>query len=677
MFRTINRRAMLGASAATMAFTALTPRLARAQGAKPTAPTTPVPSIETFATPAISHIDLSPDGKHFGAIMPNGDQNILVTTEIGTENVKRFGFGTNKVRDVVWADNTHALVLTSVTVSPPEFSSMKSELFQALNLNTANGRVATLFNNQLKGSYTTGTIMVKNGTFYPIVFGGVQRVKVDGAYRITAQNYRMAQSYDMCLFSFAMDDEKGQLLTAGATGTERFVLTPDGDVVAFATNDSFRKEWILAYNAGLGSGHQKFNVVYRQKYEGWGHASLIGLGRDGKSIVVQLPKGDSDQYEYFEMSPEGVLSAPLESSLLGKQGYPLFHPTTFRLAGFGHEGDTTIYDYFDPMMKQLTDALPKMLGESYRAYPVAFAEDPRKMLVYSEGNEDAGSYYYVDFSTGDAGQIAAAYPNLPEEWVTQKQAISYKAADGLEIHGYLTLPPFKDGKNLPLVVLPHGGPQARDTIDFDWQAQILASRGYAVLQPNFRGSDGYGESFVQAGHGEWGRKMQTDLSDGVRYLAGKGIVDLKRVAIMGASYGGYAAMAGATLDPGVYNCSVAIAGVADLKSFVEWKDKETGNMESASVSYWKDFLGDQARWDAASPAKQAAQAYCPILLIHGTDDTVVPIDQSRRMEAALKAAGKPVEFVTYKGQDHWETVSSSRVDMMKAALNFLAKYNPA
>ena len=136
-------------------------------------------------------------------------------------------------------------------------------------------------------------------------------------------------------------------------------------------------------------------------------------------------------------------------------------------------------------------------------------------------------------------------------------------------------------------------------------------------------------------------------------------------------------MAGATLDPGVYNCAVAIAGVSDLDSMVAWEDDNTGYSNSTTVQYWKRFMGDKSGWATVSPAKQAAKASCPLLLIHGTDDTVVPIQQSRLMESALKAAGKTVEFVTYKGQDHWETVGTTRVDMMKAALDFLNRYNPA
>jgi len=248
----------------------------------------------------------------------------------------------------------------------------------------------------------------------------------------------------------------------------------------------------------------------------------------------------------------------------------------------------------------------------------------------------------------------------------------------LQIHAYLTLPPFREAKNLPLVVLPHGGPQSRDYGDFDWKDQALASRGYAVLQPNFRGSTGYGVHFVDAGHDEWGRKMQTDLTDGIAYLAGQGIIDKSRVAIVGASYGGYAALAGATLDQGVYRCAVSIAGVADVKTMLDYEIfLSSEGKHGETVKYWQKFLGEAKLYDDISPAQQADRAYCPILLIHGRDDTVVPFKQSDLMSKALKRAGKVYELIVYDNQDHWETIEASRIDMIEHVLAFLMQHNPA
>ncbi len=173
--------------------------------------------------------------------------------------------------------------------------------------------------------------------------------------------------------------------------------------------------------------------------------------------------------------------------------------------------------------------------------------------------------------------------------------------------------------------------------------------------------------------------MQMDLIDGIEALAGRGIVDAKRVAIFGASYGGYAALAGATLDPaGTYRCAVSVAGISDIRAQLAFDiNQDDIGAGSLSVQIEKDLLGDPARYDAISPARQAAKAYCPVLLMHGTDDTVVPIDQSRRMEKALKDAGKTVKFVTFPQQTHWEDISSARIAMIEAAMDFVTQYNPA
>ena len=198
---------------------------------------------------------------------------------------------------------------------------------------------------------------------------------------------------------------------------------------------------------------------------------------------------------------------------------------------------------------------------------------------------------------------------------------------------------------------------------------------------NFRGSTGYGEAFLEAGYGEWGRKMQTDLSDGVRHLVAQGIVDPDRVCIVGASYGGYAALAGPTLDPGVYRCAVSVAGVSDLRAMVDYEADRGERRDNSAVRYWNRFMGGDGpgdrSLDARSPARQAALADAPILLIHGRDDTVVPYSQTTAMAAALRRAGKPHEVVALAGEDHWLSRAETRQQMLAATVAFLQTNNPA
>jgi dipeptidyl aminopeptidase/acylaminoacyl peptidase len=302
-------------------------------------------------------------------------------------------------------------------------------------------------------------------------------------------------------------------------------------------------------------------------------------------------------------------------------------------------------------------------------------------IVEVDGLTNGDAFFVVDRKAKSANFLAARYPGIGPEDVAPVKAIRYKAADGLEIPAYVTLPRGRPGKNLPLIVLPHGGPESRDTPGFNWWAQALASRGYAVLQPQFRGSSGFGSDHRDAGYGQWGRKMQTDLSDGVRYLVKEGTVDPKRVCIAGASYGGYAALAGPTLDPGVYRCASAVAGVSDLRRMLAAEISDAnGSRENATLRYWKRFMGTETVnnpvLDMISPAKLVDKATVPIQLIHGKDDTVVRFEQSTSMEKALRAAGKLVELVTLPGEDHWLSRAPTRIAMLTAMVAFLEKHNP-
>jgi dipeptidyl aminopeptidase/acylaminoacyl peptidase len=312
-------------------------------------------------------------------------------------------------------------------------------------------------------------------------------------------------------------------------------------------------------------------------------------------------------------------------------------------------------------------------------YLVSFSRNLDQMIVQTAGGDDSGTYWLVDIASGSADPIGQEYPDVRPADVGPVSWFSYKAGDALDIKAVLTLPPQQAAGKLPLVVMPHDGPVGEDILVFDWWAQAFAANGYAVLQPNYRGSIGAGPGFLRAGNGQWGRKMQTDLSDGVAALAAKGIIDPKRVCIVGLGYGGYAALAGLTMQKDIYRCGVSVGGDSDLSATLQLKVKQYG-YESEVIRLLKRLTGTDVEGDGSlktlSPINFAQQAGGPILLIHGSDDVVVSIDQSRDMAAALREAAKPVELIELQDEDHWLSRDATRKAMVRASVEFVRKHNP-
>jgi len=647
----MNRRAFVGGVAVSLNLAAIAARAVAAEAKRPD-----WPGLETYVkSPLIQDVSLSPNGERIALITRPQGVNVLIVYDIATDKTSQMALGEAKIRGLFWGSNDNVMITTTVTVGLQEFTGSKQEHRLVINYDLRTNKMKPLFN-RMEGYYNT-------------VEGNVQRVRMaDGKYYVTASNYYMkGYEYPLNLFRFDLDTGKERLIDDSVRETENWVLTPAGVPVARAFYFRDRKNWTLEFRTEKGGWRKAF-----EQKEAIDYPSLIGLGRSEKSVIVYIDAGEKAG-NYYEVSADGTFSEALNGN---ERVSPLFHPQTRLFSGFARYDDWVSYAYTDPKLQKLADlAIKAMPGYNVSIYEFA-AENPRRVLLYGEAPEDPGTYYFIDFGTGKYVSVGENYPDLPVEWVTQKQKMSYKAADGLEIHGYLTLPPFREAKNLPLVVHPHGGPNARDTSDFDWEVQLYASRGYAVFQPNFRGSTGYGDAFVEAGYGQWGRKMQTDLSDGVRHLAAAGTIDPKRVCIVGASYGGYAALAGVTLDPGVYNCAVSVAGISDLKDMLDFDRTKSGASDSPMMLYMKRSLGDRKTLDEISPIRHVDKVTVPVLLVHGRDDTVVEVAQSRQMARALKNAGKDVTYVELQGEDHWQSVESSRLDMAKAIISFIEKHNP-
>lgn len=335
-----------------------------------------------------------------------------------------------------------------------------------------------------------------------------------------------------------------------------------------------------------------------------------------------------------------------------------------RIVGASYATERRVVDYFDPELKRLAGSLGNALGGKQISI-VDSTADEGKLLLYAGSDTDPGKYYLFDKSTRQLGQLFPARPELAGVPLGTMKAIEYPAADGTMVPAYLTLPPGSDGKNLPAIVMPHGGPSSRDEWGFDWLAQYFVARGYAVLQPNYRGSSGMGSQWFQKnGFQSWETAI-SDVNAAGRWLEAEGIAGAGKLAIVGWSYGGYAALQSAVLDPNLYKAIVAIAPVTDLDRVRE----EARNYSNFLLV--DNFIGKGPHVAAASPARHAEVFQAPVLLFHGDTDTNVNVAESRLMQSRLKDAGKQVSYVEFAGLDHQLEDPQARSRLLSESDRFL------
>jgi dipeptidyl aminopeptidase/acylaminoacyl peptidase len=399
--------------------------------------------------------------------------------------------------------------------------------------------------------------------------------------------------------------------------------------------------------------------------------------KDGTRFYMTTNKGEPDLVRLVLFDPSTGQEEVVEADPLGRVdfGGTWFSEATDELIATMYEDERTRIYFRDKGFEADYRLLEKQLpGKQVNV--VSSTADERLWLVHSLSDTDPGTRYLFDRTTKKLSLEYVARERIPREHMAQMTAISYPSSDGLSIPAFLTLPKGVDAKNLPLMVFPHGGPWARDVWGFSGYAQFLANRGYAVLQPNFRGSTGYGKKFLNAGNNQWGDKMQDDITWGVKYLVGKGIADPKRVGIMGGSYGGYATLAGVAFTPDVYAAAVSIVGPSNLLTLLEtippyWESIRTifhERMGNPNKPEGKKQLERQ------SPLNSAGKIKTPLMVVQGANDPRVKKAESEQIVIALRDRGFPVEYILAPDEGHGFARPVNNMAMMAAAETFLAKH---
>ncbi len=616
------------------------------------------PAIEDYGRlPAITDVELSPSGERVTLVADTPQGRRLFVKNLATGDLL-LSLPLTGVRfaGVRWAGDDHLILFTTITIDWA--AGFGSEYLDQVN------RASVVDLASHKGFDLFG----KGGDVLNAVMGGVRAANVGGTWYAYAMGLPVGSCPgcfgDPILYRVNLDTGERTVFARGNDATRGWFVGPDGQIVARLEGNR-KGDWrVMAGQDGLAitGGHSKYSG-----------AAILGFGRTTSTILIEEPVTETaftDKIEEWPLTPGGK---PTAQTLPNDEKWLVHDGHTGVLIGEQVEGDTPSYTFFDPLIAaRFNGAKAAFQGVTVRL--VSASQGLGRMVVYTEGGDDSGAYWLVDIKTGKASILGEAYPTVGSADVGPTKMIEYKAADGTTIHAVLTLPPGRDPKNLPVVVMPHGGPIARDRLGFDWWAQAFAARGYAVLQPNFRGSDGYGEDFIVAGFGQWGGKMQTDLSDGVAYLGSQGIADPKRACIVGASYGGYAAMAGVTMQHGVYRCAVAYAPVTDLAQITSYASDRYG--ESTELAGWDRFIGANSK-TALSPAAHAGEADVPVLIFQGKNDEIVPMSQSTEMDGRLRGAGKTSTLVLFDNETHHMVLETTRVAVVKQSVDFVEKYNPS
>jgi len=626
----------------------------------------PRPATELFAQlPQVAAAALSPNGQWFAAIVNRGGRMLVIARPVDGNDAPRALFNTDRrefrLAWLHWVNDERVVFSLRMSAERGGTKVFESRL---VAVNRDGSALQTLvepssFLHDGSAQYQDRVVDWLPGDGKHILLqSAASRYEVwPSVYRLNVYTARRELVHGMRFGVYGWITDATHRVRVGVqrlgTKTEVLVCDPDGSRWRTAWSyEVFDRATVRPIGFGQ-DPNELYIGAYREGRDGGAKA-----GTEGRRAIFRVDLRDPAlaRTQVLDHDPGGRL-------LLDANGRPI---------GIDALDEDSGAAFWDAGTQALSRSIDAALPERFNAL-LQLSADGSRYLLYSQGNGVPGQYLIGDRARARLEVLARQWPDLPAAALAPKKRVTIVARDGLELPGFLTLPPGSDGRGLSAVILPHGGPAANDTLAFDPLVAFIANRGHAVLQVNFRGSSGLGPEHLQAGLKRWGLEMQDDLSDSVQWLVKQGVADPARVCIVGGSYGGYAALMGGAKTPDLYRCIVSMAGVSDLLAMADHSAQfvNGADLYARQVgSFWRD----RQQLKDTSPVRLAERFEAPVLLVHGSEDSVVPFAQSQAMADALTAAGKPVQLLKLEQGDHSLSHPADRLRYFQALEAFLDRH---
>lgn len=621
--------------------------------------------IEVFSAGVqYTQVKLSPDGNYLSFTSKVEGRNSLVVLKLDNnkiENVVRFS-GNAEVGNYAWVNNNRLVLQKLYLRGWTDHPEYHGELF-GIDADGSNGKYLVGYQGEMQtGSRIKKATPVKGSSY--ILDPLVDEERYMLVYTIPWNAGKNAKTV-----VYKVDVNRGtrRKVASSPSAMARFLTDNQGKVRVSLSTDDHIDQTIHIRDKEDGEW-QEFDVL-----ENLTDIKLHTFDRSGKKVYITASQaGEADSV--FELTLDTGKTEKLLQDKIASPKKLWVDETNHELFAVELEPGYPTYAFIDndaEMTKRLKSLINALPGEQIQL--LSTTQDGSKSVVFASSDINPGSYYLYDDSEKKLQFLFSAMEGIDRKYMAATKPISFKARDGLTIHGYLTLPENQEAKNLPLVVMPHGGPHGpRDWWGFDPDAQLLANRGMAVLKVNFRGSGGYGRSFEHAGHKKWGAEIQYDIIDATKYVVAQGFADPNNICIMGASFGGYSALQSSIIEPDLFKCAIGVVGVYDLP--LMFKEGDIAGRERGQ-RYLKQVLGeDQQQLKAYSPVFNIDKLKAPVLVVHGGDDQRAPIEQAESLISSLKQANHPYEYMLLENEGHGFYKPKHRTEYYKRVLAFLQQH---